>query len=154
MGRYAVGTEVSSERSRAEIENTIKRYGAEAFMYGMKGNQAIIGFEVERRNIRMVLQLPPPSDFVRDGRGSTRSPKAVANAHEKACRQRWRALALVVKAKLEAVESEVSTFEHEFLPYMVLPGGRTVAEEILPKLNAAYETGKVTPLMLGMGMEG
>jgi hypothetical protein len=154
MSRYARDTEVSQERSRAEIEATIKRYGVSSFMYGMKADQAIIGFEAQRRHIRMVLTLPAVQAFAKDGRGAPRSAKSQANAHDKACRQRWRALALVVKAKLEAVESEVSTFEQEFMPYMVLPGGRTVAEEILPKLQAAYDSGKVGPLLLGTGLEG
>ena len=33
MGKYAENTEVSQEKSRAEIETTLRRYGAEAFSY-------------------------------------------------------------------------------------------------------------------------
>lgn len=31
-GRYATNTDVSSDRSRAEIESTLRRYGANGFM--------------------------------------------------------------------------------------------------------------------------
>ena len=41
---------------------------------------------------------------------------------EQACRQRWRALALVIKAKLEAIDAEISTFEEEFLPFFGATG--------------------------------
>ena len=34
MSRYAEQTSVAAERSRAEIEGTLTRYGATAFMYG------------------------------------------------------------------------------------------------------------------------
>lgn len=34
MSRYAENTSVSSDRSRAEIEQILARYGAEQFMYG------------------------------------------------------------------------------------------------------------------------
>lgn len=34
MSRYAATTEVTSEKSRAEIERTVSRYGATGFMYG------------------------------------------------------------------------------------------------------------------------
>jgi len=59
----------------------------------------------------------------------------------------WRALALVVKAKLGAVESHIATFEQEFLPYTVLPNGRSVGEEVLPLAEQAYSVGSVEPLV-------
>jgi hypothetical protein len=68
-------------------------------------------------------------------------------AWEQACRQRWRALALVVKAKLEAVECGISTFEEEFLAWMMLPDGSTVGDRMLPQLETAYRTGQMPPLL-------
>jgi hypothetical protein len=32
--KYAANTEVSAEKSRAEIETVLRRYGATGFMYG------------------------------------------------------------------------------------------------------------------------
>ena len=62
--------------------------------------------------------------------------------------QRWRALLLVVKAKLEAVEAEIATFEEEFLPHIVLPNGRTVGEMALPEIERAYQGGRTPALLL------
>ena len=62
-------------------------------------------------------------------------------------RRRWRALALSIKAKLETVESGIAEFETEFMPYMVLPNGKTVAENILPEIERAYSTGKMPKLL-------
>lgn len=76
-----------------------------------------------------------------------RSPELAAKEWEQACRQRWRALALVIKAKLEAVESGISVFEDEFMANIVLPGGRTVSEEVRPRIAAMYEGGPVQPLL-------
>lgn len=56
----------------------------------------------------------------------TRSDDAAEKAWEQATRQRWRALHLVVKAKLEAVESGITVFDDEFLAHIVLPDGGTV----------------------------
>jgi hypothetical protein len=36
--RYASGTSVTQDRSRTEIEQTLVRYGASAFMYGTETN--------------------------------------------------------------------------------------------------------------------
>ena len=64
-------------------------------------------------------------------------------------RQRWRALALVIKAKLEAVEAGIVTFEEEFAMHMVLPNGQTVGEWVVPQINQAYELNQMPALMSG-----
>ena len=43
-GRYATDTRVSVERSKAEIEAILARYGADQFMYGWEASRAVIGF--------------------------------------------------------------------------------------------------------------
>ena len=67
-----------------------------------------------------------------------------------ACRQTWRALALVVKAKLEAVDAGITVFEEEFLAHIVLPDGRTVGQFTLPQVESAYLTGKMPKLLPGL----
>ena len=68
---------------------------------------------------------------------------------EQATRQCWRALALVVKAKLEAVEANIATFEEEFMAHIVMPDGKTVAEHARPMIASAYKSGKIQPLLPG-----
>jgi hypothetical protein len=41
----------------------------------------------------------------------------------------------VVKAKFEAVESGISAFEEEFLANVVVPGGKTVGQTVIPQLG-------------------
>jgi len=51
--KYAQHTSVSSERSRMEIERTLKRYGAKAFIYGWEEKHAKIfigGHDGSKRN--------------------------------------------------------------------------------------------------------
>ena len=45
--RYASDTEVSVEKSRSEIEGTLRRYGATGFLSGWEGSQAMIAFKVD-----------------------------------------------------------------------------------------------------------
>lgn len=78
-----------------------------------------------------------------------RADDAAHTAWEQACRSRWRALYLIVKAKLEAVEAGISTVEREFLYDIVLPDGRTAGEWIAPQIEMAYQTGQM-PAMLPM----
>jgi hypothetical protein len=149
MTRYAERTEVSSDRSRAEIEKTLRRYGASQFAYGWDRTGAVIGFTMEGRQVRFVLPLPDPADaeFTRTPTGRSRSGSAADTEYERAVRQRWRALSLVVKAKLEAVAAGIAIFEDEFLAYTVLPGGETVGQRVGPAVAEAYRTGQVPALL-------
>jgi hypothetical protein len=54
---------------------------------------------------------------------------------------------LAVKAKLEVVESGISTFEDEFMPHIVLPSGQTVSEWMGPQITAAYLSGLMPPML-------
>ena len=113
MGKYAENTAVPSSRSRDEIERTLSRYGATQFAYAWAEGRGMIGFALNGKQIRLSVPLPDRSDreFTHTPtRGTLRSPAQQEEAYERAVRQRWRALALVVKAKLEAVKTGISIF--------------------------------------------
>lgn len=153
MTRYANKTEVSSEASRREIEQTLIRYGADAFSYGWQGDGlAMIRFRMANRQVCFLLPLPDRNsdDFIaysRSGRRVERTQVAAAKQWEQACRQRWRALLLVIKAKLEAVECGISQLEDEFLANIVLPDGKLLGQIIRPQIATSYETGNMPPLL-------
>lgn len=154
MTRYAATTEVSSSRSRDEIERTLERYGADQFLYGWQGDAAVVGFRMEGRQIRFILPLPARGDkafteYVSRGKLWARTEDAARKLYEQAVRQKWRALALVIKAKLEAIESGISLFEDEFMANIVLPGGETVGQFMRPQIAEAYRVG-TAPTMLPM----
>lgn len=153
MARFAENTAVPVANSRAEIERTLVRYGATSFVSGWSGTRAYIAFEMANRRIKFLMPVPDPADkrFIlyrhSSGKMLPRSPEASHSQWDQACRQIWRALLLVIKAKLEAVQAGISVFEDEFLAHIVLPGGQTVGEMVRPSLAIAYETGKVQPLL-------
>jgi hypothetical protein len=154
MPEYAKKTSVPISSSRAEIERTLERYGAESFAYGWDTEQAVIMFKYHGRQIRFVLPLPdrssPEFTQYRPGGGynlTRRSPEGAREKWEQAQRQRWRALALAIKAKLEVVEAGISTFESEFLAHIVLPNGQTFGEWATPELARVYELGEMPALL-------
>lgn len=128
MTKYAAGTQVPPSQSLSEIEATLDRYGATGFAYAKKPLEVVIGFELSNYQFRIVMPLPDRKDFEYTGSGQWRSNAEQESAHRKAIMQRWRALALVIKAKLEAAESGISTIEREFLSDLVLPSGSTVGD--------------------------
>jgi hypothetical protein len=151
---YAENTSVSVERSKAEIERTLSRYGARRFVSGWDQTHAMIQFEVDvddsSRHVRFLVPLPDRKDprfWQTPGNRRRRSAEQAYAQWEQACRQRWRALALAIKAKLEVVESGIATFEGEFLAHIILPNGRCVGDEIRPHIASAYELGTMQPLL-------
>lgn len=128
MAKYAARTRVPIDRSLAEIKRSLKRYGAEDFVHAERRSGDIVGFVVNGLQIRIDLT---------NGEDDTDQDR----------RSRWRALCLVIKAKLEAIDSEISTIEQEFMPFVVGPDGRTLWEIAQPKLLAYSQSGEIPRLL-------
>jgi hypothetical protein len=131
MMAYAEKTKVPIERTKAEIEATLTRYGADRFAYFSEPARATIVFEAHERRLRFDVPLE-----------EGKSEKA-----ERLRRQRWRALLLCVKAKLESVASHIETFEEAFLAHVVMPDGRTVYEHTAPRIEQIAKGGELQPLL-------
>lgn len=146
--RYASRTGVSTDKSQAEIQKILRRYEATGFALAWQGGKAVILFEMKKRQIKFVLPLPDKEDYAVSDAGRPRSHEAHEKAYELASRQRWRALALSMKAKLETVESGIAVFEEEFLAYMVIPGsGKTYGEMAVPQIDDVYAQKALPPLI-------
>lgn len=157
MGKYAEKTEVSTSRSLDEIERVLNRYGATQFMYGRddETRRAVVMFTMNGKRIRFMLPLPDRNDeqfTLTPSKGWRRSEDQARDAYDQAVRQRWRALTLAIKSKLESVESGIELFEEAFAAQLVLPNGQTVGEFMLPQVNKAIEDGGMPAFpLLGNG---
>lgn len=56
--RYAEDTRVPSEQTRLEIERLLKQQGADGFLGGWDGDQALLAFRYQGRQIRILLPMP------------------------------------------------------------------------------------------------
>lgn len=130
---YAQGTKVPVIQSRGEIERMLSRH--KCSQYGTAVDYvalvARVQFRAHDRIVRFVLKLPDPKKY---GAGERFAQEE---------RRAWRALLLVIKAKLEAVENSIATFEEEFLAHIVMPNDQTVAELITPMIGEAYQRGRM-----------
>src|SRR6185503_1277800 len=146
-------TTVDSASSKAEIERTLRRYGADQFASGWDREQAMIAFRMRGRHYRFRLSMPDPTSAeftLTPSKRFSRSARDTDRAYEQAVRQRWRALALVIKAKMEAVDSGISTIEDEFLAATLLPDGQTVGEWARERVKLAYASGQMPGLLPGL----
>jgi len=152
-GKFAKSTEVAVDKTRAEIEHVLRKYGADAFGYALDGAHAKIAFRLQGRYFRFALTLPPAdrADFQTYKQGSSTFLRAAGVAEklwEQECRSLWRALLLVIRAKLEAVAAGITTLEDEFLSSMVLSDDSTVGETMKPQIEEHYRLGGPPRLML------
>jgi hypothetical protein len=147
--RYASNTQVSADRSISEIKKTVTRYGAENFIFAETPLKGIVGFTMAGRSIRISIKLPPIEDYVTTPQGRARHPAVAAELREKGTRQMWRCLALVVKAKLEAVDSGISSVDDEFLAFIMVDGHTTVGDALKTRMSERF-FGKNAPQLLPM----
>jgi len=133
---YAEGTVVPVERSRAEIEKLVSKYGATRFASGWTEEGAAINFVAHGRLVRFTLPLPDLAWIKADLKKKPRwrysfVPDGVMNtARDQEIRRRWRCLCLAIKSKLEVVETGIETFEQAFLANIVTSENITVYERI------------------------
>src|SRR5690348_11394806 len=112
---YAEGTTVPVEKTRAEIERLLTKHGAAqlGIVTDTEQGLAMVLFTLANRQVRMRVPLPRLDDVRSNAR--RRSQDGHVSRWEQLSRQRWRAVLLLVRAKLELVELGLSTIEREFL---------------------------------------
>lgn len=150
MSAYAEGTTVTPEKSQAEIAKLLLRYGANGFTYGWDNGFAQVAFRAHERVVRFTVPLPDPGEQRFRVTETGRARRDPESAYDAEVRRRWRAMVLVIKAKLEAVDTGVTTFEDEFMAHIVLPDGRTVGDVVRERIQAAYELGHAIDLLPGL----
>jgi hypothetical protein len=157
LAAYAEGTTVSVEKSRAELDTLLGKHGAQqrGIMSDEAQNRAIVGFVLHDRRYKLVIPLPAPTPP-----SKSEEPRAwafwsdaqrkayIQKEHEQACRARWRAIVMLVKAKLEVVRIGLSSVEKEFLADLLLPDGRTAGETIESYVADVIRGGSQGPLAL------
>ena len=147
---YAEQTFVPIERTKAEIETLLVKSGCDAIatLWDKRERRVAIQFRAHNRMVRFSLTLPSPDDpqyQYTPAKSVRRSQAAAEKAHDQAVRAKWRRLLLCIRAKLEAVDNEIESFEEAFLAQLLLPDGSTVAERALPAISQMYETGTLPP---------
>lgn len=149
MAKYAQGTSVPVSRSQGEIEQILKRFGADQFSSGWTAVKAVIMFRMNERYIRIEVPIPPMGDLNTPSWNRKKGFYYNTDTHDAEVRRRWRAMVLYLKAKLESVNSEIISFEQAFLSHMLLPNKQTVHEYLAPQIEAAYSSGDMPKQLPG-----
>jgi len=157
MTRYAENTTVPIERSQAELVRLLKKHGASRHGFVQDADKAAVAFVLDGKQVRLEMSWVSPAKLYKDAQ--TEPPHGwkswddrkrrlwAERESEQLSMQRWRALVLVTKAKLEMVAEGMSTVEREFMADIVLPNGQRVEQWLAPQLIKAFSGGKMPPLL-------
>lgn len=125
--RYAQNTKVEPEASVAEIRKYVSLRGASGFTHVMGEEGGAIRFQLEDRWVQFHAEQPSDRD-------------------EQEWRRRWRVILLKVKTAFEVWQEGANdtTVDEAFLPYILLPDGRTFGQHAAASLPSIY-AGEQTP---------
>lgn len=133
MTRYAEGTTVTVESSRGEISGILGKHGVMemGWQTGPTGDRLM--FKLDGRSYLFEIRKPTAQELWETWRAEGRSDrtlKFLPNDAQVAAewRRRWRAHVLLIKAKLEFASGGDVTVAQEFMPYLIVPGGKTLSE--------------------------
>jgi hypothetical protein len=131
---YAARTGVAPDRSLAELERELTKRGATAFGYNWTATETVVAFTLSGLQVRMALPMPNRADH-QDYKARNGARVSGQKTYDLEVRRRWRALVLVVKAKLIAVDEGITSLEREFLADTILVDGTTVLEHVRPAIE-------------------
>ena len=141
---YTRGDSITVGASREHVVRALLDFGATDVRFSPRGHLSAIAFSACGRQFRIVISLPQldgipavPGDVAEVHRREVTAKDLELNA-----RRYWHAFALSTDAKLAAVAAGVATIESEFLAHVVLPGNRTVIDELEPVIASAYRSGQ------------
>ena len=159
---YAKGTTVEVARSRAEIDSLLSKNGASSvgILRDSEKSIAVVAFTIHGAKFRLEIPMPTMAEVEQaltevkpkrwwgwndEEKGRYRQAEIAQRE-----RERWRAILLLIKSKLEIVRIGLSSVEREFMADLVLPGGQRAEAFFAEAIRRGLEAGDAAP-MLGTG---
>jgi hypothetical protein len=130
---YASGTTVNVAASQQEIAKTLHRYHVDTYSFGARPGMAMVEFALRDLPIRVAVPLPEKPAKQRGTNPATGRVVDLWARWEQEVKECWRALLLLIKANLEAVDRGIIRAEQAFMAFLIAPNGQTVGEIVLPQ---------------------
>jgi len=121
--KHACETTVPVSKTKDSIEKLLIKYKATALQLGYDDERNVANIDFKMKGYAMRILFPLPLK-------TTNKAK-----NEQRLRTRWRDALLSIKAKLVMVDTGFATFEKEFMPYLLMPDGRTVGDVMLDEIK-------------------
>ena len=140
------GTQVRAEKTQANITTELIKFGISKVQHTFYDNGFSVAFQAEVEEVKrpVTVRIDIPWDQENDTEDKF---------GWKDRRIKYRVLYYYIKALLTAWDSGLKAFMDIFLPHIVLPGGKTISQDLLPKYTMAMEEGKMENIKLLPGVD-
>lgn len=142
---FAEKSDVPFERSIAEIIALLRKAGADRIAQFEEPERFTITFQMVDRYVQ--FRVPLIAEYAGPASHGNNRPVDRQKWIDQRNRQKGRALMLVIKAKLESVESQVETFEEAFLAQVLMPDGDTLYDRVKEPIAIEYREGRAVPML-------
>jgi len=124
-------TTISAQKTVGEIQGILAGHGAMAILMNyVDGEVESLSFKVMTVHGEVAIRLPVDPDAVLLVMQRGRVPRAYCNWAQ-AVRVAWRILKSWVQAQMALIETDMVKMEQVFLPYWVVPSGKTLYDHIV-----------------------
>ena len=125
-------TEVSTDRTIAEIQKCLSEHGVSAVLaeYDDAGMITSLSFQIMMDGNKIAYKLPSDWEPVLKILENERKVPRRLCTKEQAIRVSWRIILTWIKAQMAIVETKMVKLDQIFLPYAVAKDGRTLYETV------------------------
>lgn len=152
------GTDVPASRSQMQIYEMLDRQGASPVQLTAWDDKLELRFQKpidcgsgDRKPVTVLIIVPLPERPKELTKEEKRALKLKGDElpltftqYEQEKRRLYRSLFYFLKAKFDAIENGFIDFTQEFLPYVEYAPGKTVHQDVLPKLQKGLIQGSVS----------
>ena len=137
----------SGVKARDEIIKTLRRFGCESvgFMDQFDDKSVLLAFVWRGRQVQLRASAQGWANaYLRENPWNSRRSLNKHDYEQKALSQGMIAVNSIlrdwVKGQVTAIETGILSFEHVFMPYMLMPDGRQLVEHVQDKLLPPPDT--------------
>jgi hypothetical protein len=133
MNSYASGTKVSEAKSHFELQQLFKKFGCEGTGYMEHEDETRLMFAKDGVTYKFTLRFPDGESQIKVGSNYRPGTHGSKLDYERA--RKMRALVMIVKAQLVAIEEGIATWDDMFIGQTVTDNGQTIAERWGPQVT-------------------
>lgn len=139
-------TSIRCENTQADISRELSKYGIYMIQHTSFEHGFSVAFQAEvegvNRPITIRIDIPWNKEKDKEDQYGYRDKRI-----------KYRVLYHYIKALLSAWDNGLKAFTDIFMSHIVLPGGKTVSQDLLPKYTMALESGEMEDIKLLPGVE-
>ena len=134
-------TVVRAEKTQADITTELTKFGIHKVQHTFMETGFSVAFQAEvegvSKPVTVRIDIPWNQEKDKQDQYGFRDRRI-----------RYRVLFYYIKSLLTAWDSGLKAFLDIFMPHIVLPGGKTVSQDLLPKYTLAIEEGEIKEVPL------